>query len=591
MKDAVTGAKTYLQSPWRTFFFAIKPAWASFYGIWFLSMLGNIFGFLLPYVFKIIADRVQQEAGILSRDDFILFSVLILAALIGREISFRAGHFLELRAVTVALRHISAELFQNILRRPSSYFENRFSGDLGRRVEQISTSVTYFIEQYPWQATWFVSAFLMSIFLLGTTHPSVFIVFAIWLGVFIVSSIPMLWWHHHASKAVAASHARLSGNIIDVFGNVSVVHAFGQLLYEQDYNEEVLREVIKAERKQRLIEIFNKAQQGFSIVLLGISLSVVSLLLFTKGEFSAGDFVIVATLIPSLTAVVWNFGDTVIRSARFFGQMVDAVEYLQHEQQQLEEGKVAEIPRSSTVAFDNVSFHYPGTEKAVFEKFSLEIKEGERVGIVGASGAGKSTLVKLLLRQYEPQRGIIAIGSVATTHLTLDTFNRLIAYVPQDTSLFHRSLFENIRYARPDATREEIIAASKRARAHEFVDVLPEKYETTVGERGIKLSGGQRQRIALARAILKDAPILVLDEATSSLDTESETLIQQGFLELFKGRTVIAVAHRLSTLRTMDRIVVIEGGTIIESGSPKELLSREDGMFKRMWEHQKSGFI
>ena len=431
----------------------------------------------------------------------------------------------------------------------------------------------------------------MSIFLLGTTHPSVFIVFAIWLGVFIVSSIPMLWWHHHASKAVAASHARLSGNIIDVFGNVSVVHAFGQLLYEQDYNEEVLREVIKAERKQRLIEIFNKAQQGFSIVLLGISLSVVSLLLFTKGEFSAGDFVIVATLIPSLTAVVWNFGDTVIRSARFFGQMVDAVEYLQHEQQQLEEGKVAEIPRSSTAAFDNVSFHYPGTEKAVFEKFSLEIKEGERVGIVGASGAGKSTLVKLLLRQYEPQRGIIAIGSVATTHLTLDTFNRLIAYVPQDTSLFHRSLFENIRYARPDATREEIIAASKRARAHEFVDVLPEKYETTVGERGIKLSGGQRQRIALARAILKDAPILVLDEATSSLDTESETLIQQGFLELFKGRTVIAVAHRLSTLRTMDRIVVIEGGTIIESGSPKELLSREDGMFKRMWEHQKSGFI
>jgi ABC-type multidrug transport system fused ATPase/permease subunit len=236
-----------------------------------------------------------------------------------------------------------------------------------------------------------------------------------------------------------------------------------------------------------------------------------------------------------------------------------------------------------------IDFEYENT--SVFKDFSLHIPAGQKVGFVGRSGAGKTTFVSLLLRHFDIQKGAIKVDGQNITDVTLESLRRAIAFVPQDTSLFHRTIRENIRYSNPDANDEAVYRAAKMAQAHDFITKLPDGYETLVGERGVKLSGGQRQRIAIARAFLKNAPILILDEATSSLDSESEHAIQVSLEELMKNRTVIAIAHRLSTLKKMDRIVIIEDGNIVEDGNPEALLQRTDGVFKNMWEHQVKGFI
>jgi ATP-binding cassette subfamily B protein len=236
-----------------------------------------------------------------------------------------------------------------------------------------------------------------------------------------------------------------------------------------------------------------------------------------------------------------------------------------------------------------VEFVYEG-KTTVFENFNLMIKPGERVGIVGESGGGKSTFTKLLLRFADVTKGEIAIDGQDIRTIRQDDLRTSIAYVPQEPILFHRSLLENIRYGRLEATDEEVYAASRRANAHDFILRSPNKYETLVGERGVKLSGGERQRVAIARALLKNAPILILDEATSSLDSKSEALIQEAFARLMEHRTVIVIAHRLSTIQKLDRIIVLENGKIQESGSHAELLHQK-GKYSELWNHQVGGFL
>ena len=244
------------------------------------------------------------------------------------------------------------------------------------------------------------------------------------------------------------------------------------------------------------------------------------------------------------------------------------------------------------IDFENVSFDYGGQDKgqAVFKDLSLHVKPGEKIGLIGPSGAGKSTLVSLLLRLFDLQKGRITIDGQDISEVTQESLREYVALIPQDTSLFHRSLYENIHYGDLEADRNAVEDAARKAHADEFIEALEEGYETIVGERGIKLSGGQRQRIAIARAILKDAPILVLDEATSALDSESEKLIQEGLEALMEGKTVIAIAHRLSTIAHLDRLIVMDQGQIVEQGSHEELL-KQKGLYARLWNMQSGGFL
>lgn len=582
----------YLESPFKTFYFALRPYRWRFFAMLTAIIIGNTCGSLLPYFLKLVADKVLENPGTVSFADLSRPFIFLVLVFLFQEIFNRIGHIIETYVAPEIFRYITTSLFEGLVKRPTSYFENKFSGDLGRRIEQVGSAIMFFVESFPWTFGWMATAIIGSAFILSLTHWYIFLTFIGWVAFFILTSIPVLIWHYRASKKVASSRASLSGSIIDTLSNIPLVQAFGGVPYEQSQNEKATWEVVMAERKMRWISVAHKFQCGISQAILGISLTYVSVLLFTRGEFTVGDFVLVSATIPSLIGVIWNFGEIIIQVSRYYGELSDAVSHLREKQEQLQGGNVSEVfNKEYSIEFRDVSFQYPATKAFVFDKFSLGIKQGERVGIVGASGVGKSTLVKLLLRQHEFGGGSISIGGVPIQDFSLEAFHKLMSYVPQDTSLFHRSLFENIKYAKISASDQEVFNASQKAKADEFIKNFPSGYETKVGERGVKLSGGQRQRIALARAILKNAPILILDEATSSLDTESESFIQEALLNLFNDRTVIAIAHRLSTLRAMDRIIVLENGLVAESGSPQELLQKEGGIFKKMWEHQKDGFI
>ena len=581
----------YLHSSVKTLSFAFAPVRTGYTVLWTLAILGNIFSYSLPYVLKIMVDKVSEVKTGLVMHDFLLPIILVAVIFIFQEALYRIANIIEIGVATKSFRHITQDLYSNLLKRPTSYFEDKFSGDLSRRIQQVNTGVLYFASEFPWMASWIVTAIVMAGILLGITNLSLLYIYLAWFVFFLLTSIPLLRWFYVSSEKTATVHAKLSGNMIDSFGNVSLVHSFGAILHEENLNAKTLDEVVGAEVKNKWIEVFNKLQQGTCLAILGIALIWESAYLFTQGSFTVGDFVVVASVIPTLVGVVWSFGEIIMRATRQFGELSDARKELADEQEVLEGGDIHAHDSAYDLEFSDVSFQYKGTDDAVFKKFSLSLAQGERVGIVGTSGAGKSTLMKLLLRQYTPQSGSITIGGVSIEQFSLSALRNLIAYVPQDPSLFHRTLYENIRYARPTATDAEVVEASRQAHAHEFIEAIPESYSAMVGEKGIKLSGGQRQRIALARAILKDAPIIILDEATSALDSESESLVQEGLEELFKNRTVIAIAHRLSTLRAMDRIVVIENGLVVESGTPHELLTNDRSTFKRMWEHQKGGFI
>ena len=327
------------------------------------------------------------------------------------------------------------------------------------------------------------------------------------------------------------------------------------------------------------------------MVILEIAVMSYAVTLWQKGLITIGDFVLLQTYLLSMIMRLWNFG-RIIR--RYYENMAEAEEMTEilvaeHEIQDIKMAKKLKLTNGQ-VRFEKVNFNYNQTRK-IISNFDLTIKAKEKVAIIGSSGSGKSTLVNLLLRNHELSSGNIFIDDQKINRVTQESLWKNIALVNQDSILFHRSLQENIGYGQIKASNAEIIKAAKLAHANDFINNFPEKYQTYVGERGVKLSGGERQRVAIARAILKDAPILVLDEATSSLDSESEGLIQDALINLMKNKTVIVIAHRLSTIMKMDRILVLDQGQIAEQGTHKELIKKSNGLYKRLWEKQIGGFI
>ena len=572
--------------------YALRPYRGYFLLMCACIVMANVGAASVPYFLKIIADTISTGAtGAFTISDFSTPLILIASVLVGHELLFRAGHILETYVIVRIFDDVTSAVYDVLLSRPAAYFEDAFSGEMARRVEQVGASVREFVQHYPWELGWVIISSITTGVLLSTVHPLLIAVFIVWLAIFLTFSSILLSWQFRTSQNVAEAHASLSGTIVDALSNINLVRSFAAHEYERSYYRTYIDNTVAAETRDRWIGIANRSQQGLSLAILGIALVYTAVYLFTRNALTIGDFVIIAAALPMMTSVIWNFGDIILRVIRQYGECKNALEALEIREKPVEEGSRVLGP-GSDITFDSITFSYPGVEARVFERFTLTLKKGERVGVVGKSGVGKSTLVKLLLRYYDPQGGEILIGGERIATLTFKSLRDAIAFVPQDTALFHRTIYENILYARPSASRDEVVDAGMRAYAHDFIMQLPHGYDTRVGERGIKLSGGERQRIALARAILKkDAPILVLDEATSALDSESEQVVQKGLQGLFEGRTVLAIAHRLSTLRAMDRIIVLENGAIAEDGSPQELLATEGGMFKAMWEHQKNGFV
>lgn len=339
-----------------------------------------------------------------------------------------------------------------------------------------------------------------------------------------------------------------------------------------------------------LDNIFEAIQMIFMIA-LEIGIFYIGIILWEKEMFTVGDFILLQSYVLIIFNTIWNFGKIIRRTYQDLADAEEMTTILNtpHEIQDVSNAKKMKVEKGK-IEFQKVSFYYNKTRE-VFKKFNLIIGGCQKVALIGPSGAGKTTVIKLLLRNNDVFSGKILIDNQDISKVTQESLWQNISLVPQDPILFHRSLMENIRYGKASATDAEVIEAAKLAHCHEFIDNLPEKYNTYVGERGIKLSGGERQRVAIARAILRNAPILILDEATSSLDSHSENLIQDALDKLMKNKTVIVIAHRLSTIVKMDRIVYIDKGEIIEDGTHKELLNKKDGHYKKLWELQAGGFI
>jgi ABC-type multidrug transport system fused ATPase/permease subunit len=382
---------------------------------------------------------------------------------------------------------------------------------------------------------------------------------------------------------------KLTAQTVDALTNVNAMHDYARRNYEMKR----MKESIELRRTAGL------ANWGYSEKVLTLNSVLESLFvggmifsaiyLWSMGNLTAGDIILVVTLVISIRGNLGHLGQRFNEFAEQISQVKEGLTDILHEHDVVDApgAKNLEVI-SGEISFNNISFKYETQD--IFKNLTLKIKAGERVGLIGRSGAGKSTLMKLITRQYDMTGGEILIDGQNINSVKQESLRRAVTIVPQEPLLFHRSLKENILYGNLSASEEEIVRAARRAQAHNFIDSLPNKYSTLVGERGIKLSGGERQRVVIARAFLKNSKILLLDEATSALDSESEILIQEALKKLMEGKTVIAIAHRLSTLRAMDRLVVMDKGQVVEDGTHEELLEK-GGIYAGLWTHQAGGFL
>jgi ATP-binding cassette subfamily B protein len=463
------------------------------------------------------------------------------------------------------------DIFRHLTGHAPSYFSDRLPGMLTSRITATSNAVYTVENMFVWNVMPPCIATVVAIVLIGTVSPLMSGGMIVVAGAMVVAMFHLAAAGKPLHDEFADKAAAVDGEMVDVINNMPLVRAFCGLRLEHDrFDKTVNRELTARGRSLRYLEKLRLTHAAITVVLT-IALLAWVIVLWQNGGATTGDVVLVCTLGLSILSATRDLAVALVDVTQHYARLTEALAtlLLPHE---LRDHPKAEplVKAGAAIVFNKVSFQYPGGIQ-VFDKFSLRLNAGQRVGLVGQSGGGKSTIFTLLQRFYDVDQGHIAIDGQNISKVTQESLRAAISVVPQDISMFHRSIMENIRYGRPTATDAEVLRSAIAARC-DFVEALPEGLATQVGDRGVKLSGGQRQRIAIARAFLKDAPILLLDEATAALDSESEEAIREALGRLMRGRTVIAIAHRLATLRNFDRVIMLQGGKLIEDGPPDRLM-------------------
>ncbi len=471
-----------------------------------------------------------------------------------------------------------------------SYFNNNFAGSLIRKVNRYSRAFEDIVDQFTANIGQVVLRLLIILIVLFFRSFWLGFTVLIWSILYILFNYWFALWKIKYDVQRAAMDTKITGQMADTTSNNINLKLFGGTKSEIKTFYGLTEELYKIRKLSWDLGQISETVQGFLMVILEFVVMYIAVIYWQKGQVTVGDFVLFQSYLIQMFLQLWNFGRFV---RRIYESLADANEMTEilltpHEIQNAPGAGTLQINKGG-IEFKNVGFAYDNNP-SVFQNFNLQISAGQRVALIGPSGGGKSTVVKLLFRFLDIQSGEILIDGQNIAKVTQESLRQNIALVPQDPILFHRSLLENIRYGKPEATEEQVINAAKLAHADEFISKFPEQYKTYVGERGVKLSGGERQRVAIARAILKNAPILILDEATSSLDSESEHYIQDALKNLMANKTVIVIAHRLSTIMQMDQIIVLENGQITEAGTHNELLKAQNGTYQRLWHIQAGGF-
>jgi ATP-binding cassette, subfamily B, bacterial len=503
----------------------------------------------------------------------------LLALVAGDNLLWRLAGWVATYAFVAVGGDLRLDLFDHLSGHGSRYFTDQFPGALAGRITTAANAAWSIENSLTWTTIPPAVAVVSSIAVLSIINwqitAALFVIVTL-LGVVIARRAAR---GHHLHARFASQAATVTGDLTDIVSNMGLVRAFGASRREQARLSRKIEHEMSAQRDSlRSLERL-RVFHALSVFVVTAGVLVWAVMLWRAGQITTGDVVLTTSLGFTVLHASRDLAMALVEVIQHFAKLGEAIKILglPHEIEDARDAKPL-IELGGSISFENVGFSYLDGER-VLADFNLHVPAGQKLGLVGRTGAGKSTIFALLQRLYEPTTGRVLIDEQNVADVTQQSLRQSIAVVQQDISLFHRSVLENLRYGKPDATEAEVIRAAEMARCTEFINRMPHGFNTIVGERGLKLSGGERQRLAIARAFLLDAPIILLDEATSALDTDSEQLIQDALMRLVEGRTVIAIAHRLSTLNSFDRIVVLDGGCIVEDGSSAEILGRR-GIFR-----------
>ena len=570
----------------------IKQQPIAFFYVFITALVfsANEFGF--PYFIRLMINKMEVYPGD-PQDIFnVVFWPLIGVTVLwfAMDFSMRTQGFTLIHLFPKFRAHIRKTALAYVQHHSHTYFSNNFAGSIAKKIADLASSCQTLIEIIFFNFTLIGLGFIITFILMWQVQPAIAAILVGWFSLHLGLTAIFIKLGNKQWQLQSELEAQLTGNIVDSISNIMNVRVFAQDKYEMQHFEVAQASEIKQARKaMRITEIMRLIQGSLSFVFI-MSIILLSIEGWANRTVTLGDFSMIVMLGWTMMGITWYISYQLTVFIREYGKVTEALTLISKSHDIVDVAQAKDlVVTKGEIKFDHVDFYYR-KDFPVFEQLNLTLAAGEKVGLVGLSGSGKSTFVNLILRLYDLDGGTIKVDQQDISQVTQRSLREHIGIIPQDPSLFHRTLHENIRYGKQEASEAEILNAAKLAHCAEFIENLPDKYDSLVGERGIKLSGGQRQRIAIARAMLKNAPILILDEATSSLDSSTEKLIQESLIHLMENKTTLVIAHRLSTLSYMDRILVFDKGQIVEDGTQQELLAKK-GHFAKLWTMQVDGFL
>ena len=576
----------------RAFWQAMRLQKLNFYITVVFFTVSYTLSIFIPLYYKRFFD-VLTSGGVKTELAPVLVSIIISVLILhtGYWLLFRVGMVVLSIFEANVMARLKQMAFEHVIHHSYGFFSNTFTGSLVQRINRFSRAFERLYDTFVFNFIPLLVQIIGTVIIVYFQEKIIALIILIWVVLTMLCNYFFSRWKVKYDIASATADSATTALLADSMTNQYAVSSFVGADYEALSFKDVSNKQARATILTWQLSNIMDAVQGAFWVLIEFFVFYYAIRYWQMNLVSVGTFVLIQAYILGLGQRLWDFGRIIRNVYEGYADSSEMVSTLNlpHEIKDLKNAKPLVIKKRS-INFNHVSFAF-ANKRPVLKDISLRISSGEKIALVGPSGAGKSTIVRLIMRLYNLKQGTIMIDGEDIQKVTLESLRSAISIVPQDPVLFHRSLLDNIRYGRRDATNEEVIEASRLAHCDDFIEQLPLKYETLVGERGIKLSGGERQRIAIARAILKNAPILILDEATSSLDSHSELLIQDALNVLMKGKTVIVIAHRLSTIRKMDRIIVLDKGQITEEGTHEDLLAKDESLYKHLWELQAGGFL